>query len=185
MSTYDNLLDLADTLIQENGYAGFSYADLAERMGIRKASIHHHFPSKTDLGLAYCDKKMAAFHKLKSQIDTLPAGKAQLLAYLEAFSDCVEKKQMCGVYAMLSDSNLFTPELQSAVSQLAQAELRILSDILENGRKAGQLHFQVPAEDMAVIVCNAFKGALMLNRTPPHEIHARTKEALLRMLTTD
>ncbi|SUW63723.1 Bacterial regulatory proteins, tetR family [Buttiauxella agrestis] len=185
MSTYNNLLDLADTLIQENGYAGFSYADLAERMGIRKASIHHHFPSKTDLGLAYCDKKTTGFHKLKNHIDTLPAGRTQLLAYLDAFSECVEKKQMCGVYAMLSDSNLFTPELQEAVSLLAKVELRILSDILEDGREAGQLHFQILAEDMAVIVCNAFKGALMLNRTAPYEIHARTKVALLQMLITE
>jgi AcrR family transcriptional regulator len=31
------------------GYSGFSYADIAEVVGIRKASIHHHFPSKVDL----------------------------------------------------------------------------------------------------------------------------------------
>ena len=29
-----------------------SYADLAEVVGIRKASIHHHFPTKTDLAIA-------------------------------------------------------------------------------------------------------------------------------------
>ncbi len=28
---------------------GFSYADIAEVVGIRKPSIHHHFPSKADL----------------------------------------------------------------------------------------------------------------------------------------
>ncbi|WP_436718796.1 hypothetical protein [Escherichia coli] len=27
---------------------GFSYADLEKEIGIRKASIHHHFPRKTD-----------------------------------------------------------------------------------------------------------------------------------------
>lgn len=57
MSTYDRLLECADTCIQENGFEGFSYADLAKTLGIRKASIHHHFPTKNDLGLAYCEKK--------------------------------------------------------------------------------------------------------------------------------
>ena len=36
-------------LLTVGGYKSFSYADLAERVGIRKASIHHHFPSKEDL----------------------------------------------------------------------------------------------------------------------------------------
>ncbi|MFL6897289.1 TetR/AcrR family transcriptional regulator [Enterobacter roggenkampii] len=50
MSTHDSLIELTDTLIQQNGYQGFSYADLADGLGIRKASIHYHFQTKTDLG---------------------------------------------------------------------------------------------------------------------------------------
>ncbi|EJP4955223.1 TetR/AcrR family transcriptional regulator, partial [Escherichia coli] len=46
MSTYDKILRQTDTLIQQSGFLGFSYADLAEVIGIRKASIHHHFPGK-------------------------------------------------------------------------------------------------------------------------------------------
>ncbi|TNV12480.1 TetR/AcrR family transcriptional regulator [Buttiauxella sp. B2] len=52
MSTYERLLERVDTFIQENGFEGFSYADLATGLGIRKASIYHHFPTKNDLGLA-------------------------------------------------------------------------------------------------------------------------------------
>ncbi|HCN1086308.1 TPA: TetR/AcrR family transcriptional regulator, partial [Escherichia coli] len=53
MSTYENILRITDTLIQQRGFLGFSYADLEKEIGIRKASIHHHFPRKTDLGIAY------------------------------------------------------------------------------------------------------------------------------------
>ena len=48
-STADDILDCAQSLILAGGYNGFSYADIAEVVGIRKASIHHHFPSKVDL----------------------------------------------------------------------------------------------------------------------------------------
>ncbi len=48
-STADDILQCARTLIIAGGYNGFSYADVAEVVGIRKASIHHHFPSKVDL----------------------------------------------------------------------------------------------------------------------------------------
>jgi len=76
MSTYDSLLDLADTLIQENGFQGFSYADLAAGLGIRKASIHYHFPTKTELGIAYCERKENRLRQMEETLLSVPAGKA-------------------------------------------------------------------------------------------------------------
>ena len=48
-STADDILGRAQALIVEGGYNGFSYADIATEVGIRKPSIHHHFPSKAEL----------------------------------------------------------------------------------------------------------------------------------------
>jgi AcrR family transcriptional regulator len=85
MSTHDSLIELTDTLIQQNGYQGFSYADLADGLGIRKASIHYHFQTKTDLGLAYCEYKEASLLKLEAALLQLPPGKARLQGYMDAF----------------------------------------------------------------------------------------------------
>ena len=41
--TATRILDLAEQLVQMHGFNGFSYADLAEELDIRKASVHHHF----------------------------------------------------------------------------------------------------------------------------------------------
>jgi TetR/AcrR family transcriptional regulator, transcriptional repressor for nem operon len=49
LSTADAIVACARTLIVAGGYNGFSYADIADVLGIRKPSIHHHFPSKVDL----------------------------------------------------------------------------------------------------------------------------------------
>ena len=48
-STAEAILDCARTLIVTGGYNAFSYADIASVVGIRKPSIHHHFPSKAAL----------------------------------------------------------------------------------------------------------------------------------------
>jgi TetR/AcrR family transcriptional repressor of nem operon len=48
-TTSDDILACARSLIVAGGYNGFSYADIADVVGIRKASIHHHFPGKVDL----------------------------------------------------------------------------------------------------------------------------------------
>src|SRR3974390_2000756 len=54
--TAEQILDLAETLIQTRGYSAFSYQDIADSLGIRKASIHYYFPSKADLGVAVVDR---------------------------------------------------------------------------------------------------------------------------------
>jgi TetR/AcrR family transcriptional repressor of nem operon len=48
-STPEAILRCAHSAIVAGGYSGFSYADIAAVVGIRKASIHHHFPTKADL----------------------------------------------------------------------------------------------------------------------------------------
>ncbi|WP_425273146.1 TetR/AcrR family transcriptional regulator [Pseudomonas lactucae] len=51
MSTRSDLLSSAEILLRTKGYAAFSYADLAAEIGIKKASIHHHFQPRKALRL--------------------------------------------------------------------------------------------------------------------------------------
>src|SRR5947209_18275602 len=66
--TAEQILDLAETLIQTRGYSAFSYQDIAASLGIRKASIHYHFPSKTDLGGGVVDRYIDRFATALSAI---------------------------------------------------------------------------------------------------------------------
>lgn len=45
----DRIMDHAQLLVQMVGYNGFSYADIAQKLGIRKATIHYYFPTKSGL----------------------------------------------------------------------------------------------------------------------------------------
>uniref|UniRef100_UPI0037042182 hypothetical protein n=1 Tax=Klebsiella pneumoniae TaxID=573 RepID=UPI0037042182 len=94
----------------------------------------------------------------------------------------VQREEMCGVYAMLSDSHQFSSELQKAVSCLAQTEMLILKNVLASGQKSGELRSVVPPDELAIIVCSALKGALMLNRIPPHDAYTGAVDALMMML---
>ncbi|MCH3032011.1 TetR/AcrR family transcriptional regulator, partial [Listeria monocytogenes] len=42
--TAERVVDAAEGLVQQHGYNGFSYDDVAQLVGIKKPSIHHHFP---------------------------------------------------------------------------------------------------------------------------------------------
>lgn len=46
------ILAAARQIAQSHGYSGLNFRDLADQVGIRAASIYHHFPSKAALGAA-------------------------------------------------------------------------------------------------------------------------------------
>ena len=50
MDRKEQILSVAAELLQTRSFSAFSYQDLSDRLGITKAAIHHHFPSKEGLG---------------------------------------------------------------------------------------------------------------------------------------
>jgi len=86
IETREQILDHAEHLARSRGYDAFSYADLATRVGIRKASIHHHFPKKSDLGQHLMERYRERFLRALSNLDdqVLSAG-ARLAGYLDLY----------------------------------------------------------------------------------------------------
>lgn len=48
-TTHDRILEVALELFSRRGYEGTSIRDIAERMGMTKAAVYYHFPSKEEL----------------------------------------------------------------------------------------------------------------------------------------
>src|SRR5271168_5491364 len=63
------ILDVAERLAQTRGYNGFSYADIAAELGVTKASLHYHFPSKAELGRALIVRYHGLFGAALDSID--------------------------------------------------------------------------------------------------------------------
>src|SRR6202050_347440 len=63
------ILDVAEQLAQTQGYNGFSYADIASQLGVTKASLHYHFPSKAELGRALIERYGILFGAALEAID--------------------------------------------------------------------------------------------------------------------
>jgi len=51
-SSRDRILETATKIAQAHGYGGLNLRALAEEVGIKAASLYHHFPSKADLAAA-------------------------------------------------------------------------------------------------------------------------------------
>jgi TetR/AcrR family transcriptional repressor of nem operon len=66
----EKILAAAKEAAQAHGYNGLNFRDLAEDVGIRAASLYHHFPSKADLAEAvarrYWENHLAALEGLQA-----------------------------------------------------------------------------------------------------------------------
>ena len=77
---------------QAHGYNGLNFRELATKVGIKPASIYHHFPSKADLGAAvarrYWEDTAAALDAISSETSD---PKAALRRFPEGFRDSLER----------------------------------------------------------------------------------------------
>lgn len=108
MDTRNALLDCAEQAVRARGYDGFSYADLAAEVGIRKASIHHHFPAKADLAEALIDRYLERVATLlEGAAAEYPTGGGRLAALVATYREASgggRRLCLCVAFCMGRDS---------------------------------------------------------------------------------
>lgn len=125
----------ADALMVNLGYSAFSYADVSEAVHIRKASIHHHFPTKADLATAVLSarhQRLAEGTKLLDQQIRDPL--ARIGAYVNYWEGCIRDHTMDFCVAALMAE---LPSLPEQVQREVRLYFKALSEWLEATLKAG------------------------------------------------
>lgn len=166
--TAETILDIAETLIQTRGYSAFSYQDIADALGIRKASIHYHFPSKADLGAAVIDRYSARFAAVLAAIGENPDASsiAILDYYIEPYQQLAETSdRICLCGALAGEMMALPGELRLRVDRFFREHQTWLAGILKRGGERGEFKLDIPAAKMAPLIFAALQGALIVKRT--------------------
>jgi TetR/AcrR family transcriptional repressor of nem operon len=166
-STADDILRCARSLIIAGGYNGFSYADISKVVGIRNASIHHHFPSKSDLVRTlvarYRDEAQAGIAALERDVSD-PC--ERLRAYTGYWEACITDATAPFCVCALLASQI--PVLPEEVAQEVRAHFRALSawltSVLERGAKQGCFQLAGTAKSEAEIFMATVHGAMLSAR---------------------
>jgi TetR/AcrR family transcriptional repressor of nem operon len=164
--TDQSILDVAQRLIQSRGYNGFSYKDVAAALGIRTASIHYHFATKADLGVALASRHRRNFQE---ELERISGETDDPMRRLEQFTDlfrstfAVESRLcLCG---MLSAEIATLPEPVAAeVENFFRDTERWLSGVLTAGKKAKSLRFIVTPRKQARLLLSVLEGAMVVAR---------------------
>lgn len=180
VSTRETLLTAAANLLQNVGYASFSFRDLATAVGIRSASIHYHFPAKANLGVALVEWFRAHMrdHE-RDMIAAHPNVRKRIMAIAEHTAEltCGAGKS-CPIHSLLSEYAVLPPTVQAAVDSWIDDKLKLIAAWLDEGRKAGDLSFPGSPLAQARIVWSVFAHGTQLVRTH----HGPSFIALVRQL---
>ncbi|WP_448144845.1 TetR/AcrR family transcriptional regulator [Pseudomonas silesiensis] len=139
-NTFYEILTCTRSLIIAGGYNGFSYADISEFVGIRKASIHHHFPTKVDLVRTlvkrYREEAEAGIGEIERHC---PAPEDQLRAYTGYWQSCIGDvtKSYCVCALLATQIPVLPKEVVVEVRTHFLALSAWLTSVLERGAKQG------------------------------------------------
>ncbi|NKJ20223.1 TetR/AcrR family transcriptional regulator [Dyella sp. SG609] len=167
MNTQQKLIDSARHLIQIRGYNGFSYADVADEVQMRKASIHHHFPAKSDLAKAVVEQSRAVIVEQTRLLDDGAFDPdAQLRMYTGYWEKCIADASAPFCVAGMLASEL--PTLPADLAQEVRAHFHDLSGWLERvmtrGAQLGRFQLQGSARQEAEAFMAMVYGAMLAAR---------------------
>lgn len=141
----DLILDAADRLLARYGYRKMTMDDLAQEVGIGKGTIYLHFPSKEEVVLSHVDRIV---ERLKVELEKLARGggtpaarlRRMLVARVMFRFDSVQHytESLSDLLAALR------PGLLARRRRHFEEESELLSEVLREGRRAGEFGFREP-----------------------------------------
>jgi len=165
--TADAILSHARLLVTAGGYNGFSYADIASHVGIRKPSIHHHFPTKADLVQVLVQRyRQEARDGLEALARHVPDPLGRLQSYVGYWERCISDASapIC-ICAMLASE---LPLLPEGVATEVKAHFRDLSawlaSVFERGAQEGVFQLTASPQVEAEAFMATTHGAMLSAR---------------------
>ena len=164
--TATQILDIAERLVQIRGFNGFSYADVAEELGVTKASLHYHYRSKAELGEAlmvrYASRFCAALDAIEARYSDAVE---RLVQYAKLYADVLRGERMCLCGMLAADYKTLTQRMRNQVLRFFDENEVWLERVLETGRNEGTLSFSGPARETAQAIMSGLEGAMLVARS--------------------
>ena len=182
--TKAEILATAEQLLRTRGYNGFSFGDVAEAVGTTRANIHYHYRTKEDLGRALIEnthKQLATLFDNCASSSTIE----QLTLYFDVFAQSIRGDLVCLCGMLMAQEDALPPKVRDANSQLVEFQLKWLTNVLEDGRTSGEIHFDGSAANQANEILSSVQGSHIVARSRQNrDAFSTAMDSLLRRLKT-
>ena len=163
-----------------HGFRSVTMDDLAEELGMSKKTLYAYFPSKRALLEAVIDDKLTA---VETDLERCQSGDAEgFPARLQALLSCVRHHTEEISEAWLRDVRREAPDLFALVQERRRKVIqRFFGKLLQDGRKAGMIRKDIPADMMIEMLLGAVDA--VINPAKMAELESAPKAAFCQMIT--
>ena len=165
-STVDRILGSALLMVQQRGFSGFSFRDIASEVGIKTASIHYHFPTKPDLAQAVLARVRGEFESELKRIDTeIVDIDLRLKAFIAIFHNTFAVGDRLCPFCMVACAQDGVPDfVRAEVQSFWSAGEQWVAKTLEEGMKAGIYRRDLDSVTVGRVLVAMLEGAMVTAR---------------------
>ena len=163
MSKREEIIQLADKLILHKGYNAFSFYDISDEIGIKTASIHYHFRTKSDLGIAVIQQHI---ENLKLVIEKYKAKtpEEKLDKFFTIYTNIKKESKICLVGSLATDFNTLDKKVQEKLKEFSELMLDWVADFLAEGKDEKVFYFEEEPRTKALLIISNMLAIVQLSR---------------------
>lgn len=163
--TRTKILNVAEELIQSVGVNAMSYKNISDAVGIRKASIHHHFPKKDDLVDELLNRCQTSYgENYTAIVEGEGSAPAKLRNLAAVFEDGLVRSKLCVVGSISTDRNTLPDNSCRILESNIKNTVGIFSRVFKQGKTEQSLSFPGTEEDAASAFLSFLIGTQIVAR---------------------
>lgn len=166
MDTKTKILDAAESLIKKSGINATSFQKISDVVGIRKASLYHHFANKDALICAMIERCRDTYSTqyidiVNSQISAV----GKLKAIIQIYEDGLVDDRMC-IIGMLSAGHCSLGEATKLQLQKTICNtIEVYSRIFAQGQQDKSINNNISPQQMATMFFYFLQGAQLIAKS--------------------
>ena len=180
-NTRSKLLEKAAALSQTVGYDALSLQELADELGIRKASIFHHFSSKEALAAAVIDADMKVFKAWTHTIENLKPLE-RLTKYFDHYRAMISHGHVCPGGAFAVSWPLLQGRVRNALVNMHKQNIAFLDELVSDGVADHSFKPLAISSDIIKSIPDMLQGAIQVGRAGASVIPINRIERLTKVL---
>lgn len=182
------ILDAAQRLVIDNGFAATSVDQVIREAGTSKGAFFHHFDSKLDLGRALTERYVAAdigqLHWAMEATAEITDPAERAVAFVRCFEDAADEimsaQSSCLYIAVLTERQLVSNGTADLITYAIETWRADIAALLRAA--ADERGLDLDADALADHVFVTFEGAFLLSRSTGKPEHMRAQLKVLRRM---
>ena len=172
-ATKNRLMDIAEMLILNNGFAAMSIDDVIKDAGITKGGFFYHFDSKNALAYSllkrYRKNEAFIFSELFKRSEELtPDPLQQMLVFVKLFAEMMSDMEQlhpgCLVASFTYESHQVNEQVKKITTEIVMDWRKLFREQINKINRVYTPHADVSSDDLADMLSTIIEGGIIVSR---------------------